>query len=127
MIELATPCTNPTMVIADDQPAFRMLLSETLDRPDCTILEAENVWHALDLVRRTKPQVAVLDVEMPGLNGLEVTRAIRSEAALDGTKVIVVTGRGGPDDIKEIRAAGADYYLIKPFAPGTLKNAVAVA
>jgi two-component system CheB/CheR fusion protein len=69
---------------------------------------------ALALARGNPPDIAILDLGMPGMNGLELARRIRSEPWGRGLMLIAATGRGGDEDRSQSRAAGFDHHLIKP-------------
>ena len=81
------------------------------------VLEAGDGEAAWALLLAHHPRVAVLDVQMPGRDGLELTRAIRREPALDGTRVILLTAHAQQGAVRAGRAAGVDVYLTKPFSP----------
>lgn len=105
------------VLIVDDHADIRRLLSITLGR-QFEVLEADNGQTALQLLRRHRPQVVLLDVMMPGeVDGLQVLDAIRADPALQGTKVAMVTARGQQLDSEDARQRGADAYFIKPFSP----------
>jgi CheY-like chemotaxis protein len=109
-----------TILIADDQESVRRLLQLTLaDRH--TVIEAEDGGEALDLLRRYRPDVAVLDVVMPGLNGLQLCRLLRADPDLCGMGIIVVSATASDDDVQQ---AGADRFLAKPFLPSALLRAI---
>jgi DNA-binding response OmpR family regulator len=106
-----------TILIADDQPGTRELLRVTLDASDYLIVDAADGDAAWTVLQTVRPDVAVLDVGMPGRDGLELTRAIRADPLLAGVQVILLTGLGELADEVAGYAAGADYYLTKPFSP----------
>lgn len=106
---------KPTILVADDDIEILSLVTRNLRRMDATILEANDGEEALKIARREKPDLVVLDVMMPGMSGWEVCRAIREDAGLGGTKVIMLTGIG--ERLNEMTSPlyGADAYLDKPF------------
>src|SRR5690606_12632921 len=85
---------KPTILVADDDIEILALVTRQLRRRDATILEASDGEEALKVARREKPDLVVLDVMMPGMSGWEVCRAIREDASLNGTGVIMLTGIG---------------------------------
>jgi two-component system, OmpR family, phosphate regulon response regulator PhoB len=87
-------------------------------------LEASNGEDALALAREHHPDIVILDWMMPGLSGVEVTRAIREDPDLAGTQVIVMTARGGFDSEIEAREAGVDHFITKPIMPRQLLTLV---
>lgn len=116
--------TTKTVLIADDEPSLRMLVQATIESDEYTVLVAKDGTEAWALLQEQRPAVALLDVQMPGMNGLELTQAIRADGTLAGMKVIVLTSRSQTADIEKGMAAGADLYLTKPFSPLELLNAV---
>lgn len=106
-----------TVLVADDEPSLRLLVSATLASDRYTVVEAATGDEAWRLMQAHRPTVALLDVLMPGLTGLEVARATRADPALAGTRLILLTSRAQPADVAAGVAAGADLYLTKPFSP----------
>jgi CheY-like chemotaxis protein len=80
---------------------------------------------ALELAERERPDVAVLDIGMPGMNGYEVARSLRREHWGRGLRLIAVTGWGQDEDKRRATAAGFDSHLTKPFEPDHLEALVA--
>ena len=79
---------------------------------------------ALELVREHRPDLCVLDVMMPKLSGIEVLKQLRTDPALAGLKVILLTSRAQDLDLDRGFEAGADDYVIKPFSPQELRQRV---
>ncbi len=113
-----------TVLIADDEPSMRMMVSATFAAFECDMLEAADGDEAWRLLVEHHPAVALLDVQMPGRTGLELTRAIRSTPALAATTVILLTAKRQAADIQAGLLAGADMYLTKPFSPLELLTVV---
>lgn len=114
-----------TVLIADDEPSLRALVRATIASERYRVVEAVNGDEAWALTRQHRPSVVLLDVQMPGRNGLEVARAIRADPDLArGTRIIMVTARGQPQDVWAAGSAGVDRYLVKPFSPLELLTAV---
>jgi CheY-like chemotaxis protein len=111
--------TNPTrrIVIADDNEdsaeSFAMLLSFSGHE----VRVAHDGTAALNAVREFRPDVAFLDIGMPGLTGYEVAQAVRAEPWGSEVTLIALTGWGQPDDKLRARSAGFDRHLIKPIDP----------
>ena len=114
----------PTILIADDEPNLRLLVAATLAAEDCEIVEAGDGDQAWALLQQHRPQVAILDIQMPGRSGLDLIRAIRSDPTLRSTKVIALTSKARPTDIAAGLAAGFDIYLTKPFLPVELLTTI---
>jgi CheY-like chemotaxis protein len=106
-----------TVLVADDEASLRLLVSATIASDEYVIVEASNGEDAWRLLREHRPELALLDVQMPGRTGLELTQQIREDAALAETHVILLTSKAQELDIQAGLAAGADYYLTKPFSP----------
>jgi CheY-like chemotaxis protein len=113
-----------TVLVADDEPHLRLLVSATLASSGCRLIEAADGDQAWALLRQEKPDVAVLDVMMPGRTGLDLVRLIREDEELKHVRVILLTAKDEAEDARAGRQAGADLYLTKPYSPLTLLNAV---
>ena len=105
------------VLIADDQSSIRLLVRATIESDAYSIVEASNGDQAWLLIKELRPDLVLLDVHMPGLSGLEVTRAVRADPSLAGTTVILLTANISNSDVEAGLAAGADLYLTKPFSP----------
>lgn len=112
------------VLIVDDDALLRELLRAVLQDGGFIIDEASDGETALRLATADPPDVVVLDVMMPGMNGFEVCRALRADPATDGAHVIMLTARDAPSDRDEGQAAGADVFFTKPFSPLDLLEAV---
>jgi two-component system, NarL family, response regulator LiaR len=101
------------IVIADDHPLYRSALRQTVDmQPDLEVVgEAQNGREALDLCRRLHPEVVLMDVRMPEMDGLMATRAIKLE--LPGTIVLMLTAFEDPNYLSEALKSGAAGYVLK--------------
>ncbi len=109
--------TLRTVLIADDEPSMRLLVHATIDSDDYYVEEAADGDEAWALIQRDKPALVLLDVQMPGLSGLEVLAAIKADPRLKSTRVILLSGKALEEDIEAGLFAGADFYLTKPFSP----------
>jgi len=105
-----------SMVIlaVDDEPLNLMILKELFDDThDITLVESGE--EAMDHLKNNKPNVILLDVMMPGIDGIEVCQRVRTDERLKDVKVIMVSGKVMEKDIAAGIAAGADHYISKPF------------
>jgi len=112
------------LLIADDEPSVRSLVHVTLEGDEHTIFEASDGVEALEVARSEHPNLVLLDIMMPKLDGLAVCRAIKSDPATSGTVVIMLTAQAQDRDRDQGLAAGADDYFTKPFSPLALLNMV---
>lgn len=116
--------TQHIILIADDQDSIRLLVSASLAEGDVTVLEAEDGDEAWAAILEHRPHIAILDVQMPGHTGIELTRAIRSDDRLRGMGIILLSAKTQDADIEAGMKAGADHYLTKPFLPSDLEDLV---
>jgi DNA-binding NarL/FixJ family response regulator len=113
-----------TVVIADDQRLFAEALEAILstDARIAVVGRAGDGRAALELVRESQPDVVLMDIAMPVMDGIDATRAIQDEAP--GTRVIVLTGSAATHDVSRARAAGAAGYVTKDQIAGDLVRAI---
>lgn len=111
---------SASILIADDDPDILLLLSVYFERAGYEVAQARNGSEALQLATEQLPSIAMLDVTMPGLDGFEVTRALRENAATRTMPVILLTARAQATDVAQGMAAGADEYVKKPFEAADL-------
>ena len=113
------------VLVADDDPDIKELVAYRLERAGYDVITADDGLGALALAVEQRPDLAVLDVMMPGLDGLAVTREMREHEATARTPIILLTARVQDADVARGLAAGADDYLTKPFSPHELRERVA--
>lgn len=114
------------VVVVDDQPTIRLGLRLILDHePDVrTVGEAGDGAAAVELARTALPHVVLMDVRMPGTDGIEATRRVRADPALAGVRVLVLTTFDDEEYVTAALRAGADGFLLKDADPGALVAAV---
>ncbi|MET4077382.1 MULTISPECIES: response regulator [Janibacter] len=113
-----------TVVVADDDDDIRDLVAFKLENAGYEVISVADGDSAWDRVREVRPTLAVLDVMMPGMSGLDVLREIRADESLAETKVILLTARSRDVDVDAGFSSGADDYLTKPFSPRELVHRV---
>jgi len=110
--------SSDSILVVDDDAAIRRMLARTLEAEGYAVESAGDGGAALAAIERLVPDVLVLDVSMPGLDGLAVSRALRRRGL--ALPILMLTARDALDDRIAGLDSGADDYLVKPFAPGEL-------
>jgi CheY-like chemotaxis protein len=112
------------VLICDDEPLLRQLMRVAL-LGDYHFEEAATVGEAIERAASFRPDVALIDVMMPGGSGLEIVRHLKSEPELRHARCVVVSAFSGEDDRREATDAGAEAFVAKPFDPDELSATVA--
>lgn len=112
---------RPRVVIADDDPDIRRLVEMTVTNAGCDVTVASDGEEALERVRDSVPDLVILDVLMPRMDGWEVARALKSDPATREVPVMFLTSRGQEHDVLEGFDSGAVDYMVKPFSPRELQ------
>ncbi len=112
---------QPVILAADDDEDILQLVAFRLGRSGYRVLEARDGEQALALAMEHEPDLAVLDVMMPKMDGLEVARRLRAAEATSRMPIIMLTARAQDADVEGGYDAGADDYLRKPFSPKELR------
>jgi CheY-like chemotaxis protein len=108
------------VLVAEDNPVNRELLRELLELRGYTVLEACDGQEALRLIEHAQPELMLLDIGMPGMDGFAVVRRIRENPRLAQLPVVAVTAYAMRGDQERILSAGFDGYLSKPINPSSL-------
>lgn len=108
------------ILIVEDEPAIREMVSYALKRSDFDLLEAEDAQQAYGLIADHKPDLVLLDWMLPGQSGLEMARRLRKDAPTSELPIIMLTARGEESDRVRGLECGADDYVPKPFSPREL-------
>lgn len=116
--KLITLSNKSKILIADDEESLRVLLKAVLrSEENFEIDEAVDGDEALIKIKKNKPNIAILDVMMPGLSGFELCETIKSDEELKEIKIIILTAKGQDSDKEWANSVGADYFFAKPFSP----------
>ena len=113
-----------TILVADDFDDTRLLLKTWLEKKGFNIVEAENGNQAVSLAQQVRPDLIIMDMEMPELDGLAATRKIRSIRELDGIPVLAVSAYGAQQFRAEALEAGCSEYVSTPFEPDNLEQVI---
>jgi len=103
-------------LVVDDEPMIRLMLSEMLSLVNFTVTQAEDGVEAMQKIMEARPDVIILDVMMPNMDGISVCKQLRHQPETADLPIIIVSGKAQINDIEEGLEAGADRYLRKPVA-----------
>ncbi|SFE51297.1 Response regulator receiver domain-containing protein [Actinoplanes philippinensis] len=113
-----------TVLVADDDADIRDLVAFKLEQAGLEVLAVGDGQAAVDTARARLPTLAVLDVSMPGLSGIDVCRMLRADPSTAGMLIIMLTARVQEQDVEGGFSAGADDYVTKPFSPRELVSRI---
>ncbi|MEV4282341.1 response regulator [Actinoplanes xinjiangensis] len=113
-----------TVLVADDDADIRDLVTFKLEQAGLDVLAVGDGQAAVDTARARLPTLAVLDVSMPGLSGIDVCRMLRADPSTAGMLIIMLTARVQEQDVEGGFSAGADDYVTKPFSPRELVSRI---
>ena len=121
-----TPSSQParTILVVDDFDDTRLLLRTWLERRGFRVVEAENGIEAVDFATSESPDLIIMDMEMPQLDGLSATRRIRNLKSLHSVPIVAVYAYGADQFREQALAAGCDEYVSTPFEPGALEGII---
>lgn len=108
------------ILVVEDQEDNRRILRDLLSSADYDMVEAEDGEAALVAVKQHRPDLILMDIQLPLMDGYEATRRIKADPDLNGIPVIVVTSYALSGDEAKARAAGCDAYVTKPYSPRQL-------
>ena len=112
------------VLVADDDADIRDLVAFKLEQAGFEVIAVEDGQTALEQARSRQPTLAVLDVSMPGLSGIDVCRMLRADPTTAGMLIIMLTARVQEQDVEGGFSAGADDYVTKPFSPRELVSRI---
>ena len=108
------------ILIVDDEPSIVVPIQFLMEQQGYSVLIAENGHDALDMIYKYVPDLVLLDIMLPGIDGYEVCEIVRLNPKLRGVKVIFLTAKGREVEIAKGLALGADAYITKPFSNAEL-------
>ena len=116
--------SSKTILIIDDSISMRKMIAFTLEESGFTTAESVNGADALEHIANSRFDLILADVNMPKLDGISFVRAARAVPAYKFTPILILTTETAAEKMKEARQAGATGWLVKPFEPGRLLDAV---
>jgi CheY-like chemotaxis protein len=117
----------PRILLVDDSKATRAIVAKMLGGYECEILEAANGALGLEVARRSQPELIVLDMTMPVMNGVETLQALQADEAMRAIPVIMLTANSNPEEMEQMKALGATEYITKTQKPRLiLERAIAL-
>ena len=108
------------ILVVEDHEDNRQIIRDLLSATDYEITEAESGEQALEAVAKQRPDLILMDIQLPGMDGYEATRRIKADPALRSIPIIAVTSYALSGEEQKARAAGCDEYVAKPYSPRQL-------
>lgn len=115
---------TPVILIVEDNPKNRRLVNDILESQGYDTIQASNGREGINLARRQKPELIIMDMQMPDIDGLQATRILKSDRATSHIPIIALTAMAMKGDREKILGAGCDDYLQKPVRFDTLTVSV---
>jgi type IV pilus assembly protein PilB len=115
---------RPRILVTDDEPITRMLVKLLLERENYEVLEASNGSQAVDIATRERPDLMIVDLNMPEMDGYEAIARLRRDLSLATLPIMVLTSEEGPGVERRVLELGADDYILKPFDAAVLLSRV---
>jgi type IV pilus assembly protein PilB len=115
---------KPRILVTDDEPITRMLVKLLLEREHFEVLEAANGAQAVEIATREHPDLMIIDLNMPEMDGYEAIGRLRRDITLATLPIMVLTSEEGPGVERRVLELGADDYIVKPFDPAVLLSRV---
>ncbi|WP_209123612.1 response regulator [Alkalihalobacillus sp. BA299] len=112
------------ILLAEDEEVLRMLVVDTLDDEGYTVDEATDGEEAYELIQKNDYALLLLDFMMPGMTGLEVIEKVRELPEKQNLKIMMLSAKNQQVDKEQVKLAGADYFISKPFSPMMLVEVI---
>ena len=122
-----SPTVLPSVLIVDDQPFFTTMLRTVLEQQGFRVFVANSGPDGLKLAKKNPPEIIVLDIEMPGMDGFAVCEKLREDAALKNIPIVILTGTNNPKLNEKAFKAGADITAMKSLSAERLVNMIRLA
>jgi two-component system CheB/CheR fusion protein len=119
------PAGVKTVVVVEDQSDARRMMQMLLESYGLTVYTAENGAEGAALIRRVKPELALVDLGLPVMSGFDLARQLRRHGEADGTRLVALSGYGQDADVEAALDAGFDEHLTKPPDPERLERLIA--
>jgi len=116
-----------TILVVDDEPAAQDVIATRIETAGYGVRTASTGEEAIEQVKKRKPDLIVLDVMLPGLNGYEVAQILRQDKGSQNIPIIMVTAKAGDEDQRSGLKSGAMYYVTKPYEPKDLLSKIKIA
>ena len=118
--------SNKRVLVVDDNVTNLKLITCLLATESCEVSTATSAEHALELLRAERPDLLLLDLQLPDMDGLELTRVLRADPGLASLPIVAVTAYAMKGDEARARAAGVDSYVTKPIAKDQFRRVVSL-
>jgi len=112
------------VLVVEDNTLNMRLIQDILEPLKHDVIEAKNGLDALDMLQQTRPDLILLDVLLPGINGIEVLKRIKSDPAIQSIPVVVMTASGDSSVHRQCVEAGCDGFVLRPFTRKVLLDAL---
>ena len=122
-----SPTVLPSVLIVDDQPFFTTMLRTVLEQQGFRVFVANSGPDGIKLAKKNPPEIIVLDIEMPGMDGFAVCEKLREDAALKNIPIVILTGTNNPKLNEKAFKAGADITALKSLSAERLVNMIRLA
>jgi CheY-like chemotaxis protein len=114
-VKVPSGVAAPTVLVVEDFDDFRFMLRLRLELSNYRVVEAANGWEAVEVARRERPSLVVMDLCLPVLDGFAATRQMREQPEMYDVPIVAVTAHGTSEYRNKAAAAGCDEFLTKPF------------